>query len=481
MGVGDGRIVEELLTQSKLHVVAVDADPKRVAALRLRLQDAGVYGVRVSVHQADPCRFALPPYMANLVVSADPSAFLDAGGRFAGAVFHVLRPYGGVACLSLSDADHARFARQVAQTTNPSVLQERGKLGRQGDRTTLTRVGALVGSDDWTHQYANASQGVVSNEQRVKTPLGVLWFGGPSHEGVLPRHGHGPSPQVAGGRLFIEGPDLLRCTDVYTGRLLWEKELADFGKYYNVTRHFAGAGEIGSNYVSLADHVYAVYGPAILELDSATGAETRRFTLKATAGQEAPNWGHICVWEDLLVATSSPVDVTSAEPAKSAAPEGARSVIPPHAKWRYLAGEDPPADWIKPQFDDSGWKTAAAGFGYGDNDDKTTLDMRGKFSRVYIRAAFDGKLAQNADELGLVINYDDAFIAYLNGHEIARAAWRVVPARRPRASARTKPAISHIFPSSSRGVCRRRAGMCSVSKAITRASRAAISALIRIW
>jgi len=36
---------------------------------------------------------------------------------------------------------------------------------------------------------------------------------------VLPRHGHGPAPQVAGGRLFIEGLSMLRSIDIYTGRL----------------------------------------------------------------------------------------------------------------------------------------------------------------------------------------------------------------------------------------------------------------------
>ena len=38
------------------------------------------------------------------------------------------------------------------------------------------------------------------SDQLVKAPLGVLWFGGPSHEGILPRHGHGPQPQVIDGR-----------------------------------------------------------------------------------------------------------------------------------------------------------------------------------------------------------------------------------------------------------------------------------------
>ena len=92
----------------------------------------------------------------------------------------------------------------------------------------------------------------------VKAPLGLLWFGGPSNDEILPRHGHGPSPQVAGGRLVIEGPDMLRCVDVYTGRVMWQRSLPGLGKYYNTTRHFPGAGEIGpSSVLASCDQVDA--------------------------------------------------------------------------------------------------------------------------------------------------------------------------------------------------------------------------------
>jgi len=46
--------------------------------------------------------------------------------------------------------------------------------------------------------------------------------------------------------------------------------------------------------------------------------------------------------------------------------------------------------------------------------------MRGKYTRVYLRRVFDGGFASVADALTLMVNFDDAFIAYLNGREIAR-------------------------------------------------------------
>jgi serine/threonine protein kinase len=97
-------------------------------------------------------------------------------------------------------------------------------------------------------------------------------------------------------------------------------------------------------------------------------------------------------------------------------------IIQPNAAWAYLAGSDPKdASWTSVDFEDQAWPRGPAGFGYGDDDDRTVLNMRGKFTRVYIRAAFDGQQVLDAAELGLMINYDDGFVAYLNGKEMARS------------------------------------------------------------
>ena len=96
-------------------------------------------------------------------------------------------------------------------------------------------------------------------------------------------------------------------------------------------------------------------------------------------------------------------------------------LLKPHGKWQYHTGSDPAADWAKPGFNAKGWKTGNAGFGYGDEDDRTTLNIMGKFPRVYIRLSFAGKPISDSPELGLLVDYDDAFIAYLNGTEVARS------------------------------------------------------------
>jgi len=300
LGIGSGRLIEELLQQTKLYVIAVDADAARVDAFRRKMQSAGLYGQRVSAHVGQPDRFALPKYLANLVVSEEASSLgLPRSAALVKQAFEILRPYGGLACFDLDVAEHKQFAALVAAGDARSA-----ELKREGDLSVLVRAGALPGSDDWTHQYGNPGQTGVSRDSLVKAPLGVLWFGGPSNDLVLPRHGHGPSPQVAGGRVLIEGPDTLRAVDVYTGRLLWEKPLKEFGRFYNTTSHFSGAGEIGSNYVSLADKIYAVYNDTILELDAATGALTREFK---SPTQPAEAWGYIAVCDQYLIATLAPL------------------------------------------------------------------------------------------------------------------------------------------------------------------------------
>ncbi len=105
------------------------------------------------------------------------------------------------------------------------------------------------------------------------------------------------------------------------------------------------------------------------------------------------------------------------------APKNTIPVIPPHARWNYLAdGTSPETEmWTQVGFDakHEGWKEGPAGFGYGDNDDRTELkDMMGKFTTIFIRREFEIPAGTDLKRLGLVINYDDAFVLHVNGREL---------------------------------------------------------------
>lgn len=96
-----------------------------------------------------------------------------------------------------------------------------------------------------------------------------------------------------------------------------------------------------------------------------------------------------------------------------------QTIIKSGDEWSYLVPtSEPSADWKNISFNDATWSTGASGFGYGDDDDNTILEG---VQSVYIRKQFTIADASKVKEGFLHIDYDDAFVAYLNGVEIARA------------------------------------------------------------
>jgi hypothetical protein len=98
-------------------------------------------------------------------------------------------------------------------------------------------------------------------------------------------------------------------------------------------------------------------------------------------------------------------------------------------EWRYFKGtEEPPPDWNQFGFDDTGWLSGPTGIGYADGDDTTVLtDMMNGYMSIFTRKTFEVSNAAAITNLVLRINYDDGFVAYLNGVEVARSANMGVP------------------------------------------------------
>lgn len=93
-------------------------------------------------------------------------------------------------------------------------------------------------------------------------------------------------------------------------------------------------------------------------------------------------------------------------------------------QWRFLkASEEPPGAWLQPGFDDSSWVLGSSGFSsFGNyNGEVTTFpDYGSTYKTVYFRREFVVQDPTNIAELLLRIDYDDGFVAYLNGQEVAR-------------------------------------------------------------
>lgn len=94
--------------------------------------------------------------------------------------------------------------------------------------------------------------------------------------------------------------------------------------------------------------------------------------------------------------------------------------------WRWYAGPAAPSGaWASPGYDDAGWGAGAAPLGYGEARIATPLPYGGnvndRWVTSYLRSHFTREPgAAPALSLLLQADYDDGFVAYLNGVEVAR-------------------------------------------------------------
>ena len=297
LGIGTGGLIAELVRQSDMRVIVVDPDENRVRELRQLYDRLGLYGTRIVAHVGDPGRYGLPPYLATVLVSEEPHRFgLTRSADRLKKLYSHLRPYGGTAYLQSNDIQHGRIVGLVANTglANAEVIHSDGF-------SQLTRSGSLPGSADWTHEYGDASNTLMSHDQLVKAPLGVLWFGGPASDGSLfyNRHFWGPSMAVLGGRMFIQGPGKMTAVDVYTGRILWQIPLEDDGNYLPGRRGNDFEDRLaGFHFLAVEDSIYLIHEKSCLRLDPATGRKLAEFKLE----HPSDDWGRIRVKDDLLIA-----------------------------------------------------------------------------------------------------------------------------------------------------------------------------------
>ena len=97
-----------------------------------------------------------------------------------------------------------------------------------------------------------------------------------------------------------------------------------------------------------------------------------------------------------------------------------RTLINQGDEFKYLIpNSEPPSNWNTLDFDDANWSSGSSGFGYADGDD-TTLIPNGTQS-VFLRKNFNISNLSTVSSLILDLDYDDAFVAYINGVEVARA------------------------------------------------------------
>ena len=95
-------------------------------------------------------------------------------------------------------------------------------------------------------------------------------------------------------------------------------------------------------------------------------------------------------------------------------------IIPKGASWKYNAsGTDLGTAWKETSYNDGSWSSGPATLGFGENYIRTLLSSG--FITYYFRISFNLAVDPAAiTRLRLLANYDDGFVAYLNGQEVTR-------------------------------------------------------------
>jgi outer membrane protein assembly factor BamB len=282
-----------LARQSKLvwHWAAGSQD---VHAVRAELADAGLYGRRVAIHNVagDPLPYA--DYSANLLVFVVEKAD-DLERAPAAEIYRVLRPCGGAALVVCSDALRPAVDKWLAAGALPAHTKQDVAVGVRIQR------GPLPGAGAWTHQYADAGKSGSSDNERVRLPLKVLWFGSVGPADIVSRHYRTPAPLATAGRMFVAGIDYLHAVDAYNGRILWERHLPGVGRWPAAYR--------GGSMAADEDAVYVPREKACLRLDPQTGQTL--FTYKPPAadridestGDDELIWEYLAVTDQAVVGT----------------------------------------------------------------------------------------------------------------------------------------------------------------------------------
>jgi outer membrane protein assembly factor BamB len=310
-GTKDPELLKGLISKTRLSIIAFEENAERIDSLREDFDNLGIKADRLAFMKSGNDLLSLPKYLSSVTIINDLSYLNGFDKTSIGAIYESLRPYGGSLWLRLT----VKEQKQLHTATSTSDLYGADFKNYNG-YTVITRTGSLKGSADWTHNYGNIANTIKSDDEIVKAPLGILWFGGNSNLDVLPRHGHGPGEQIIDGRLIIQGINSITARDVYTGRVIWQKVFDNLQNdtwqiYYDesydeenplVTKynqeHLPGANARGTNFIATREFVYVLEGPRCHLIDISTGEVTKTFT---PGDERTSKLAYIGVYKNYLI------------------------------------------------------------------------------------------------------------------------------------------------------------------------------------
>ncbi|MBN2377761.1 MAG: PQQ-binding-like beta-propeller repeat protein [Sedimentisphaerales bacterium] len=347
LGCGSGQLAYELSQQANdLMIYCLESDEKIAQLARSNLSAAGVYGTNVCVDVGQYNSLPYSDYFANLVV-VNPSAGLTNQTedqqrqrwrqiRNASAeerqkltqqlqqeyqqqfvtitqqAYRVLKPCGGV----LHTRGIMSFGRGRSRDTDnqtrklliaAGVDENNDQIEENGSIVKVVR-GELAGAGTWTHQYGDPGNTAASDDQLVKAPLGVLWYGEPGPNKFPSRHTKNVAPLSINGRVFVQGVELKKgtkhngqryegtnviiCFDAYNGVQYWQREID-------------GAYRIGmiqqcSNLACTSDSLFVAVKDKCYSLDIQTGKTIATYTTSEKPDNSGGTWGYVAATDGIL-------------------------------------------------------------------------------------------------------------------------------------------------------------------------------------
>ncbi len=299
LGSGQGRLAFEIARATDLVIYGIDEDAKDVRKAREALDAAGLYGTRVTVQKGSLSDLPYADYFANLIVSDE---MLISGRRPGSAdeMFRVLKPCGGVAYIGQPKETMKLWrrlnAKKLRQWLKEAEVADAQLTEGDGVWAKIER-GPLPGAGKWTHQYANPANTTCSDDELVRLPLGVLWFGRPGPAKMVQRHYAVAAPLSVNGRMFIQGENVVMAYDAYNGVQLWEREIE--GAMRENMR-----GDC-SNLAADEDSLFVAVADKCLRLDAATGETRQTYSLPPFPDAAPQSWGYVAVVGDVLFGSTT--------------------------------------------------------------------------------------------------------------------------------------------------------------------------------
>jgi len=287
-GCGQGRLAYEIAKRSDLKVVGFEEDPANVQIAREYLDQAGIYGNRVTVLDASLNDLKCRDYSANLIVSDAMIAQGICPGSQA-EMFRVLTPDGGTAFLGQPPGCPNPLSRTELENWlaghEYSITE-----GRDGLWAKVKRD-ALAGAGQWTHYYGNVANTANSGDALITSNLQLLWYGQPGPRYITDRHNRPMSSLLKSGIIVTPGIHRLMAYDAYNGARYWDVAIPESTRVAILR---------DSGWVALADdYAYVAHQDDCAGLNVNTG-KPEFYLTTPTVGQDKLHWGYLAVEDNIV-------------------------------------------------------------------------------------------------------------------------------------------------------------------------------------